>query len=46
MEADEFGHSDRNIDYKTERRKAIEKELGYKFIRINPDEKVLGKEKP
>ena len=32
MEADEFGHSDRNIDYKTERRKAIEKELDYKFI--------------
>ena len=39
LEVDEFGHSDRNIDYEMERQKAIEKELGCKFIRINHDAK-------
>ena len=37
MKVDELGHSDKNIDYKTGKHKAIEKELGCKFIRINPD---------
>ena len=36
IEVDEQGHHDRDIDYETERQKAIEKELGCKFIRINP----------
>ena len=40
MEIDEKGHNDRNIDYETERQKAIEKELDCKFIRIN----LCGKE--
>ena len=35
---DEFNHNDRNIDYEIQRQKAIEKELGCKFIRINPGE--------
>ena len=34
---DENGHSDRNIDYEIKRQKAIELELGCKFIRIDPD---------
>ena len=38
IEVDRLGHNDRNIDYKIERQKAIEKELGFAFIRINPDE--------
>ena len=37
-EEDELGHNDRNIDYKIQRQRAIEKELGCVFIRINPDE--------
>ena len=36
---DENGHKDRNIDHEIQRQKAIEKELGCEFIRINPDEK-------
>ena len=36
IEVDEFGHSDRNIDY--EIKKAIEKALDCKFIRINLNE--------
>ena len=39
IETDESGHSDRNIDYKIKRQKAIEQELGCKFIRIDPDKK-------
>ena len=31
-------HKDRNIYFKTESQKARERELGCKFIRINPDE--------
>ena len=34
-EIDEIGQSDRNIDYKINRQKVIEQELGCKFIRIN-----------
>ena len=36
IEVDEQGHNDRDIDYVMERRKAIEKERGCEFIRINP----------
>ena len=31
------GHNDRTIYYEIQRQKAIEKELGCVFIRINPD---------
>ena len=37
-QVDKLGHNDRYIDHETQRQKAIEKELGCKFIRINPDE--------
>ena len=37
VECDEFGHSDRNQQYEEARQKAIEKEIGCKFIRYNPD---------
>ena len=37
IEIDENGHNDRNIDYEVKRQKAIEQELGCKFIRIDPD---------
>ena len=36
IEVDENGHSDRNIDYELKRQKAIEQELGCKYIRIDP----------
>ena len=36
MEIDEQGHNGRSIYYEIERQKAIEKELGCKFIRIHP----------
>ena len=36
IEIDEQGHHDRSIDYEIEKQKAIEKELGCKFIRIDP----------
>ena len=36
IEVDEQGHSSRYMDYEIERQKAIEKELGSEFIRINP----------
>ena len=39
IEVDELGHNDRNIDYKIQRQKALERELNCVFIRINPDEK-------
>ena len=38
-EIDENGLSDRNIDYNKKIQKAIEQELGCKFIRIDPDTK-------
>ena len=36
IEIDEQGYNDRNIEYEIERQKTIKKELGFKFIRINP----------
>ena len=38
VETDKKGHKDRNINDEIQRQKALEKELGCKFIRINPDE--------
>ena len=38
IEVDELGHNDRNIDYKIQRQRALEKQLGSVFIRINPNE--------
>ena len=37
-EIDENRHFNRNIDYKIKRQKEIEKELGRKFLKIDPDE--------
>ena len=37
IEVDELGHSDRNINDKIERQKALERELSCVFIRINCD---------
>ena len=37
IELDGNGHSDRNIDYKVKRQKAIKQEIGCKFIRIDPE---------
>ena len=37
IEIDQNGHNTRNIDYEIKRQKAIDQELGCKFIRINPD---------
>ena len=36
IKVDEQGHNDRDIDYEIRRQKALEKELGGEFIRINP----------
>ena len=41
IEFDELGHNDRNIKYETQRQRAIERELGCVFIRINPYEENL-----
>ena len=41
VEVDENGQKDKNIDHEIQRQKAIEKELGCEFIRINPDEKKI-----
>ena len=38
IEVDILGHNNRNIDKEIQWQKAIEKELGCVFIRINPDE--------
>ena len=38
VEIDEKYHQDRDISREIERQKALEKELGCKFIRINPGE--------
>ena len=38
IEVDELGHADRNVSNEIEKQKAIEKEIDYMFIRINPDE--------
>ena len=40
IEVDEQGHNSRDINYEIERQKALEKEIGCKFIKIN-----LAKEK-
>ena len=37
IEVDEKRHKDRNINDEIQRQKAIEKQLGCEFIRINPD---------
>ena len=37
IRADEKGHTDRYINYEIKTQKAREKELGYKFIGINPN---------
>ena len=37
IEIDEKGHTDRNTNDEIQRQKALEKELGCEFIRINPD---------
>ena len=37
MEIDKKDHQDRDISREIERQRALEKELGCKFIRINPD---------
>ena len=37
IEVDEYSHKDRDIDYEIKRRKAIEKDLGSEFIRIDPN---------
>ena len=37
-EIDRNGHCDRNTDYEIRLQKALEQELGYKFIRIDSDE--------
>ena len=37
IEVDELGHSDRNMNDEIERQRALERELNYVFIRINPD---------
>ena len=37
MEIDEKDYQDRNNSRDIERQKALEKKLGYEFIRINPD---------
>ena len=42
IEIDENGHGDRNIDYEIRRKKAIEQELGCKFIRIDPGKEDFG----
>ena len=34
---DQNSHRDRNIDYEVKGKKAIEQELGFKFVRIDPD---------
>ena len=39
MEIDEKDHQDRDISREIERQRALEKKLGCKFIRINPDKK-------
>ena len=39
IEIDENGHIKRNIAYEIKRQKSIDQELGYKFIKIDPDKK-------
>ena len=39
VEIDEKGHKNRNINDEIQRQNALEKNLGWEFIRINPDKK-------
>ena len=39
IEVDELGHANRNLSDEINRQKALERELNFVFIRINPDEK-------
>ena len=39
VEIAEYNHEDRDISREIHRQKALEKELGCKFIRISPDKK-------
>ena len=41
IKTDENEHSDKNIDYKIKRKKAIEQEPDCKFIRIDPDKEEI-----
>ena len=41
IEIDELGYADRSINNEIKGQKALEKELNYVFIRINPDEKYF-----
>ena len=41
IETDENGHSNKGIDYKIKRHEAIQQELDWKFIRIDPDKEEL-----
>ena len=38
IKVDELGHNVRNSDYEIQKQRAMEKELGCVFVRINPDE--------
>ena len=42
LEVDELGHNDKNSDYKIQKQRAIEEEIGCVFIRINLDEENFG----
>ena len=37
IEIDENNHADRDPSFEQNRQECIEEELGYKFLRINPD---------
>ena len=39
MAIDEYNYEDRDIGCEIKRQKALEKKLGCKFIRINPEKK-------
>ena len=39
IECVEFGHRDRDVGYKVEQQKSIEKLLNCTFVRLNPDAK-------
>ena len=41
VKIDEYNHEDRDVGYEIERQQALGKELGCKFIRINPVKRIL-----
>ena len=41
VEIDEYNHEDRDTVCEIKRQKALEKELGCKFVRIDPVKRVL-----